>query len=49
MAKKGRLFTFHGAFKSKADARAKERSTGGFIKIIKVKGQKRYSVITKNK
>jgi hypothetical protein len=31
MAGKGRKFSFHGAFKRKADAKRREKSIGGFI------------------
>ncbi len=47
-AGKGRQFTFHGAFTKKADAVAKEREVGGFIREAMVKGQKRYMVMKKN-
>jgi hypothetical protein len=48
MAGKGQQFTFHGAFGTKADAVKKERQVGGFIRETKVRGQKRYMVMTKN-
>ena len=49
-AGKGVFFKFHGSFKDKADAVAKERSTpGAFIKETRVKGQKRYTVMTERK
>lgn len=48
MAKRGRRVTFHGAFKSKADAVRKEsRTAGAFIKPITVRGQKRYAVLSR--
>jgi hypothetical protein len=47
MAKRGRKVTFHGAFKSKADAVAKERRVGGFIKAVTVRGSRRYVVMTR--
>lgn len=40
-------FKFHGAFKSKTDAKKRERKVDGFIKTIKVGGQRRYSVMTR--
>ena len=43
--KRGRKFTFHGNFKVKAEAVAKEREVHGFI--IERKG--RYVVMTENK
>lgn len=47
MAKRGRKVSFHGAFKSKAKAVAKERRVGGFIRAITVRGQRRYVVMTR--
>lgn len=47
MAKRGRKVTFHGAFKSKAAAVAKERRVGGFIRPVTVRGQRRYVVMTR--
>lgn len=35
MAGRGKKFTFHGAFKSKAAAKRKEKSIGGFIRRTK--------------
>jgi hypothetical protein len=48
MAKKGRKFTFHGAFSTKEKAKVKEKQVGGFIKEHKVRGQTRYFVMTVN-
>jgi len=49
MAKRGRRVTFHGAFKSKAKAKAKERRVrGGYVRRIRVRGQTRYSVLSRN-
>lgn len=48
MAKRGRKVSFHGAFKRKADAVAKEQAVGGFIREIRVRGQRRYVVMTRN-
>jgi hypothetical protein len=47
MAKRGRKVTFHGAFKSKEKAVAKERSVGGFIRPITVRGHRRFVVMTR--
>jgi hypothetical protein len=47
MAKRGRKVTFHGAFKSKAKAQAKERQVGGFIRPVTVRGSRRYVVMTR--
>ena len=46
-AGKGKRFTFHGAFSTKADAKRKERSegTGAFIRRVKIKGHFRYVVM----
>jgi hypothetical protein len=55
MAKRGRRVTFHGAFKSKARARAKEAKVrraghkGVYVERIRVRGQVRYAVITRHK
>jgi len=46
MAKKGRKFTFHGAFGTKAAARAKERKVKGFIKSALIRGKRRWLVLT---
>lgn len=44
----GRMVEFHGAFKSKADAVAKERTIpGAYVQETKVKGQTRYAVLTR--
>ena len=43
---KGRKFIFHGAFKSKRKAMAKERAgKGRFILTRKIKGHRRYIVL----
>ena len=49
MAKRGRRFTFHGAFGSKEKARKKERAVHGFIKRIKIRGDTRYVVMTRGR
>ena len=50
MAKRGREFIFHGAFKSKRAAVRKEKSErGDFILNRKVRGKKRYVVVSKIK
>lgn len=52
MAGKGRQVVFHGAFKSKADARRKERrlGKGAYIESRRVKGQGvRHIVITRRR
>jgi hypothetical protein len=49
MAKRGRKVTFHGAYGSKADAKAKERKVGGFVRRIKVNGQTRYAVMSERR
>lgn len=51
MPKKGKFgqFKFHGAFAKKSDAREREEKVGGFIREFTVRGQKRYSVLTKEK
>lgn len=46
MAGKGKFFSFHGAFASKADAVKKERRVGGFIRAKRVRGKIRYFVMT---
>jgi hypothetical protein len=46
MAKK---FTFHGAFVKKANALARKKRVGGFIRKVTVKGHTRYAVIKKGK
>lgn len=48
MAQRGRRFTFHGAFGSKAAAVWKERKVHGFIRPTKIKGHRRYMVLTRN-
>jgi hypothetical protein len=48
MAKRGRKFVFHGAFGSKARAKAKEhQGSGRFIRTVTVKGHRRYLVMSK--
>ena len=51
MAGKGRKFSFHGAFKKKADARRKESAIGGFIRRMTICRKnicsKRYVVMKK--
>jgi hypothetical protein len=46
MARFGK-FKFHGAFGKKADAKRKEKSVGGFIRLTKIRGSTRYVVMTK--
>lgn len=46
MAGKGKKVKFHGAFASKEDAKRKEKSVGGFIREITVRGHRRYAVMT---
>jgi hypothetical protein len=50
-AGKGRDVDFHGSFKSKADAQAKERSIpGAYIEEKRVKGQgRRYLVLVRHR
>ena len=45
MAGRGRRVTFHGAFATKAKAKAKERKVHGFIKRVNVRGSTRYVVM----
>jgi hypothetical protein len=40
---------FHGAFKSKADAKRKERQVHGFIQPRNIKGERRYVVMSQRK
>ena len=47
MAGTGKKVKFHGAYKSKKDAKAKERKVGGYIREITVRGHKRYAVLTR--
>lgn len=48
MSGRGRRVLFHGAFKSKARAMAKERRTrGGYIEEHVIKGHRRYVVISR--
>lgn len=50
MAKRGRKVTFHGAFGSKEKARTKEQRTpGAFVREIKVRGSRRWVVMTERK
>jgi hypothetical protein len=50
MAKKGRRFVFHGAFGSKAAAKRKEDAgSGRFIRETRIKGNKRYLVLSRKK
>jgi hypothetical protein len=44
-----RKFDFHGSYLRKADAVAKEKETGGFIREKKVNGKIRYFVLTERK
>jgi len=46
MAGKGKKFKFHGSFAKKADAKKKEKEVHGFIKPTKIKGKRRYTVMT---
>lgn len=47
MSKKGRKFTFHGAYSTKSKAVRKERKVKGFIRRVKVRGSTRYLVMTR--
>jgi hypothetical protein len=48
MAGKGRKVKFHGAFKSKAAAKRRERAgSGRYIEEVTVRGHKRYVVISR--
>lgn len=49
LAGKGKEFDFHGCFRDKADAVAKEREVGGFIRERKVLGRLCYLVMTARK
>jgi hypothetical protein len=49
MAGHGKKFDFHGAFKSKAEAVAKEKEVDGFIRERIIRGEKRYFVLTVKK
>lgn len=49
MAGRGKEFDFHGCFKKKEDAVAKEREVGGFIREKKVLGRVCYLVLTAKK
>jgi len=49
MAGQGREVGFHGAFATKAKAKAKERDVpGAYIERVKIKGKTRYLVLTRN-
>ena len=39
-------FQFHGSFKKKKAAKAKEKKVGGFIRTYRLHGVTRYSVLT---
>lgn len=44
----GRMVEFHGAFKTKADAVARERTIpGAYVQETKIKGKVRYAVLTR--
>jgi hypothetical protein len=46
MAGRGRRYTFHGVFSSKAKARRKERAhPGSFIREFRILGYRRYVVM----
>jgi len=45
----GKKFDFHGSFKSKTAAMAKEKEVGGFIRERKIEGVTRYFVLTVRK
>ena len=47
MAGSGRKVTFHGAYKSKEDAKRKEKQVHGYIEEVTVRGHRRYAVITR--
>lgn len=47
--KKLRKFIPHGAFKLKSSAVKRERRVGGFILERKIKGKRRYIVLTRRK
>ena len=47
---RGRRFTFHGAFATKAKAQARERAgRGRFIRRVKVRGSVRYVVMERRR
>lgn len=46
MAGKGKRVVFHGAYSRKLDAKLKEHAVKGFIRIVSIKGHKRYAVLT---
>lgn len=45
----GRSVVFHGSFRSKQDAKKKERAVHGFIRATTIKGKRRFMVLTKKK
>jgi hypothetical protein len=46
--KRGRMVEFHGAFGTKAKAKAKERTrAGAYISKVKIKGKTRFLVLTR--
>lgn len=48
MPGKGREVSFYGAFATKAKAKARERRIpGAYIQVVKVRGQRRYVVLTR--
>jgi len=48
VAKRGRKFTFHGAYGTKARAQRKEaRVRGAFIRVTTIRGRRRYLVLTR--
>jgi hypothetical protein len=50
MAKRGRRVVFHGAFASKAKARAKERAGAGrYILARLIRGHRRYLVLSRRR
>lgn len=49
MAGRGRRFTFHGSFKSKSKAVAKEQTIGGFIRKVCFGSECRYTVMKPRK
>jgi hypothetical protein len=48
MAGRGKIFSFHGAFKTKRAAKRKERA-GEFIHPAKIKGKKRFLLLERLK
>lgn len=49
MAGRGRKVLFHGAFGTKAKAKRKEKQVGGYIEVFKVRGKRRFGVLTRKK